>query len=266
MQSSGNNFVIIDNINQNFIISKKDIILLSNSNYGIGFDQIILLNPIYKNNFDFSYRIYNSDGNEVNQCGNGAICTSDFVIKKKLTNKKIIKFKTLDSFLKTEFIKKSFFKVNMGIPYFKNESNCIKNLKLSLRKNKNFINFYFVLVKNPHIIIIVRKVENKIFKKYSKIISLSCSCFLEVNVTFAQILNKKKIYLKTYERGVGETKSCGSAACAAVFSCIKNKLLTNIIIHAVFPGGTSLVRYNVKDKNIYLIGKSNHVFEGYIKI
>ncbi|MCU4137218.1 diaminopimelate epimerase [Buchnera aphidicola (Sitobion miscanthi)] len=269
MHGLGNDFMVINCIKENFILSSFMIKKLSNRYTGIGFDQLLLIEKSTNELFDFHYRIFNSNGNEVEQCGNGARCFGLFLLLKKLTNKNKILVSTKKKHLIIEFLLKNRIKVNMNEPDFKfydfsllKKSSC-KNFSIKLH-SENLI-CGLVSMGNPHCIIKVECIKNAPVKIIGKRIAEN-SMFPEgINVSFIEIINKNHIKLRVYERDVGETQSCGSAACAAVAMGIAQKLLFNIV-KVELLGGKLIIMWKGFGTSLYMIGPAEHVYDGCIYI
>lgn len=267
MHGLQNDFMVIETLTQDFFLKKKLIQSFSNRNTGIGFDQLLLIeSPKYKNT-DFHYRIFNSDGSEVEQCGNGARCLAKFVFQKKLTKKKKIVVSTKNRIMILEIKNNNQILVNVGIPNFNPKDipflSPIEKKIYSLKICSKEINFGVVSIGNPHCIIIVDNIFTTEVKKIGSILENHNLFPNRVNVGFMQIINKNNISLRVFERGVGETKSCGSGACAAVIIGIKQNKLSNIV-HVKLPGGKIIIKFNPKENCIYMLGSANHIYDGYI--
>lgn len=270
MQSLSNDFIVIDAITQKISLSSEKIKFLSNRRLGIGCDQILIIESSNKKNIDFYYRIFNSDGNEVFQCGNGARCVAKFLKIKKLTKKNKIIINTKTSYMILSFISKNnFIKVNMGCPKFAPQdipylSNKIHdNYKINF--NNKTIKFHIVSIGNPHCIIETENVYSENINEIAFFLLKHKNFPHGVNVSFMERMDSKNIRLRVYERGVGETPSCGSAACAAVSIGIKKNILEKeVLTH--FSGGTLKVLWKKINSSIFIIGSATHVYDGYIDL
>lgn len=269
MHGLGNDFVIIDKINQVFNISKKIIQNISNRNTGIGFDQLLIIEKSDSKKYDFYYRIFNANGMEVSQCGNGARCFAYFVYLKKLIKKKIFFIKTHTNCMQVEIYNKNKIIINMGKPIFDPKNIPIlfpKMLKkyCMILNNKN-IYFGAVSIGNPHCVIFVDDIKNYPVKKIGFLISKNILFPNEINVNFIQIINSNHILLRVYERGVGETKACGSGACAAVVIGNIQKVLKSRV-KVTLLGGNLDISWNGLGHSIYMTGPAVHVYDGYINL
>ncbi|WP_261978563.1 diaminopimelate epimerase [Buchnera aphidicola] len=271
MHGLKNDFVIINNYNKKYCFSKNLIKKISNRYTGIGCDQVLILEPPL-NTFssDFHYRIFNSNGIEVFQCGNGVRCLSQFIKKEKLISKKKITVSTNTTIMKVENIDDKVVKVWMQEPDFHpNASHFNIQLiseKYSILVNQNLIvDFGVVFLGNPHCVIIVQDINNINVNYIGKFLN-NKSFFLEgVNVEFMEIINKNMIKVRVYERGVGETQACGSGACAAASIGILNNLLNEKVV-VKLNGGKITIFWNRKKKIFNMIGETEYVYEGYFYI
>lgn len=267
MHGNGNDFIVIDGINQEINLNKNIIKKLGDRRTGIGFDQCLIVEKPQSPEHDFIYRIYNNDGEEVAQCGNGARALASFLLKKKLTNKNIIKLKTLSRIITACVNQDTSITVNMGKP----ELNPTE-IPLSLATDNNFytlkigndnISFMAVNVGNPHAIILTDNILHRDFVEIGKTLSTHIAFPEQTNVSFMKIINPEHIELRTYERGVGETKSCGSAAVAAAAVGILYHNLNNSI-KVTSSGGHLTVTWPSVSDEIFLSGFVEFVFEGVI--
>lgn len=270
MHGLGNDFMVIESITQDFVISSTKIKALSNRNTGIGFDQLLLIEPPRSSKFDFHYRIFNSDGNEVEQCGNGARCVGLFLVLKHLTNKKIINLSTNKKNIIINFISQDIIEVNMNEPVFSlsliDISEKLKNYNFSVIKIiDDSLSCSLVSLGNPHCVIQVESVKNAPVKKISEIIEKKNIFPNGINIGFMQILNKNFIKLRVYERNEGETQSCGSGACAAVAVGIAKNIL-NKEVKVELLGGILLIKWKGFGNPLYMIGSARYVYEGHIYI
>ena len=220
MHGLGNDFVVIDNVTQNVFLSKEKIQQLANRNFGIGFDQLLMVEPPYDPDQDFHYRIFNADGTEVSQCGNGARCFARFVKLKGLTNRNKIVVSTKSGRIVLYIERDGNVTVNMGKPQFtpceipltaqKEEKTYI------IRANEQTLFCGAVSMGNPHCVMEVDNVDTADVEHLGPLLERHERFPQGVNVGFMQIINATQIRLRVFERGSGETLACGSGACAAV--------------------------------------------------
>lgn len=269
MQGLGNDFVVIDNVTQNVFFSQEKIRQLSDRNFGIGFDQLLLVEPPYDPEQDFHYRIFNADGSEVSQCGNGARCFARFVKMKGLTNRNKIVVSTKAGRMVLYLEKDGLVTVNMGVPQF------APNL-IPLQANKQEKTYIIradghtffcgaVSMGNPHCVLLVDDVVQADVATMGPLLE-SHERFTEgVNVGFMQIINPNHIKLRVFERGSGETLACGSGACAAVaVGQLQNRLSRDVRVD--LPGGSLKIRWQGRDNVLKMTGAAEHIFDGYINL
>ncbi|QCI23541.1 diaminopimelate epimerase [Buchnera aphidicola] len=266
MHGLENDFIVLNNIKNNFFLTSKIIQDLSHRHTGIGFDQLLLLECSKQENIDFHYRIFNSNGSEVSQCGNGARCLALFITLKKLTKKKVINVSTKNRIIILYILKNRDICVDMGIPVF--EPKYIPYSSLNMQKYYSalilgkIIKYYVVSIGNPHCIIIEKNIKRYPVKKIGFILSNHILFPEGTNVGFMELISETHISLRVYERGVGETRSCGSGACAAVAIGIKEKMLLNEVKVSLL-GGDLKIKWNGNLEKLYMTGSARHVYDGY---
>jgi diaminopimelate epimerase len=263
MQGLGNDFMVVDNTKNKISFNSEQISALANRNFGVGFDQLLLVEKSTTKKVDFRYVIYNADGSEANQCGNGARCFMLFLITKGLTNKKQIKIETKNSLIEIFVNDDKTIKVDMGKPSF----NPL-DIPLNLEKAKTYkIAGYEVgalSMGNPHCVMLVDNLDEINIKTIALKIQKSKLLPKQANINFMQILDPKNIKMRTFEIGAGETLACGSGACAAVVYGIQNDILDSKV-NVGLKGGDALVEYT-KNKNVFLSGPAKSVFSGQVQI
>ena len=263
MQGLGNDFIVIDNIEGNICLSTEEIRQLSDRHFGIGFDQLLMVESATTKGVDFRYVIFNSDGSEVSQCGNGARCFALYLQKKDLTNKNTIIVETNSGNLVLTINQDKSVRVEMGEPNFvPSEIPFITQsqaIEYSLEGQKMGI----LSIRNPHAIIILQDIDTEDIKAIATNLQNSDYFPESVNVGFMQILDRNEINLRVIERGVGETLACGSGACAAVIHGIQLGLLEEKVkVH--LKGGDAFVEYN--GDTVYLSGPGEFVYEGAVNL
>lgn len=275
MQGTGNDFIIINCMKQYFNYSLNILAkYLCNRNFGIGGDGVIYLFKSYK--ADCKMRIFNSDGSEAEMCGNGIRCVAKYLYEKDMINKKNICIETKQEVKNIELIlenKKIIkVKVNMSSPIF--EPNKIpvflpkENLKSGIHSVKIKIDnieytLYLVSFGNPHAVCFVNNLDNININKVGKIIENYKYFPNKINIELVQIIDRKNIKIKVWERGVGETLSCGTGACAAVVCGIKNKWLDNDVNVELLGGKLNII---LEENEVYLIGESEFIFDGKLNL
>lgn len=269
MQSLGNDFVIIDATRQPVKLSKQLVTKLADRHLGIGFDQLLVIESSKKKDFDFNYRIFNADGSEVSQCGNGARCVARYIYDKNLSNKKELVFSTLKGKIIVQRDGINQFSVNMGIPDFDPKKIPFKakriqnSYELSVKNQK--IHIGAVGLGNPHAIIQVKNINNAPVAELGKKIEQHPKFPEHANVSFMQVKNRNKILLRVFERGVGETLACGSAACAAVvYGQSRQKLAQRVKV--VLPGGNLEIFWKGNNTPVWMKGPAEFVFNGTLSL
>lgn len=269
MHGAGNDFVVIDATQQAFSLSEHEISSLSNRQFGIGFDQLLVVGQSKIKDVDFSYRIFNADGGEVEQCGNGARCFVAFVRDKKLTNKYEITVETRSGIIKPKLQADGSVSVNMGPPIFDPIQIPIlapsENNKYSVNVNNHQVEFGAVSMGNPHAVIVSENINNAPVEKIGQLLENNEIFPERVNVNFMEIQSRKKVELRVWERGSGETLSCGTGACASVVFGIKIGLLDSPC-KAYTQGGELTIFWEGDESDVYLCGPAQSVFEGEIDI
>ena len=267
MHGIGNDFIIINQIDVDYHLSKKIIHQLANRRTGIGFDQMLIIEKSSLEHADFKYRIFNADGSEVAQCGNGARCFFRFIHYHGLSAKKNIVVETKVGILALFDKDNGMIGVDMGEPIFNHEKipyqqNSQNDLNL-LFNNQKYI-FDVISMGNPHAVIKVDDFANINITEISKNLQTSNAFPESVNVGFLKIKNKKEIRLKVYERGSGLTLACGSGACAAAVIAIQNDWVDNPV-KVVMDGGELEIFWKNK-QSVVMVGPAQIVYEGLIEI
>jgi diaminopimelate epimerase len=267
MHGLGNDFMVIDAINQKISLSSERIKQLSDRHFGVGFDQLLLVEKTNLKNIDFKYRIFNADGSEVEQCGNGARCFVKFVVDKGLTDKTEVFVETKNRNMRIKKMAENAYCVNVGLPIFTPKDIPFNQLK---SENATYtVDGYqvgVVSMGNPHAVLIVNDINQEI-ESIAKTIQNSGDFPNGVNVNFVEITDKSNITLRVYERGVGETLACGSGACATVayLDLIGKVNAKDKDILVSLRGGKLLIGVKAED-GVFMVGDAEFVFEGQIKI
>jgi diaminopimelate epimerase len=254
MHGIGNDFVVIDAINQTVNLNEVPIAQLGNRNTGIGFDQLLVIEPSTK--ADFFCRIFNSDGSEAEQCGNGLRCVARFLHENKLINTTSFALETKAGIFPVNITDYDHVCVTMGVPTIKEP---LVDIQIDVIPDKTAISV--LSVGNPHAILKVAGLQQVNAALLGKAIS-SHSYFPQgANVGFMEIINKDHIHLRTVERGAGETLACGSNACAAAIAGIKNGWLAPKV-QVEFSQGSVWVEWQGDGRPVYLTGPAQTVFTG----
>ena len=261
--------MVIDNVTQNIFFSKEKIAQLANRNTGIGFDQLLLVEPPYDPEQDFHYRIFNADGGEVSQCGNGARCFAKFVRDKGLINRNKIIVSTKAGRMTLYIEKDGNVSVNMGVPKFDPSNIPFKANKQEqtyiIREQEQTFFCGVVSMGNPHCVLEVDDLMNMDIEPTASILQRHDRFTEGVNVGFMQISDRNNIKLRVYERGSGETQACGSGACAAVAVGIaQGKLDKEVNVELL--GGKLHIRWPSQEQSLKMTGPAQHVYDGHITI
>jgi diaminopimelate epimerase len=246
MQGTGNDFIILNQLDVDYGLSKRVIEKLANRKYGIGFDQLLIIESTSNPKAEFKYRIFNADGNEVEQCGNGARCFFQYIVDKKLSTNSSIVVETKSGLITLKYNPNKLVEVNMGEPIFNDED------------------IPFISMGNPHAVIKIDDFNKCDFKKISESLQNSPQFPKSVNVGFLKTIDKNTIRLKVYERGSGLTLACGTGACAAAVIAISQKWVANPV-RVEMDGGQLTINWH-DQKDVILIGPAQIVFEGEINL
>ena len=264
MQGLGNDFIVIDNTQGNVCLSCEEIRELADRKFGIGFDQLLMVETAVSAGVDFQYTIFNADGSEVSQCGNGARCFARYVFEKGLVKSNKITVETRSGIMTLEMNRDNTVKVNMGAPVFDPLAVPISTQELAKEYRVEGFSIGALSMGNPHAVIIVDRYNDSDIKSIGTKIQNADFFPESANVGFMIVVNRTEISLRVYERGVGETLACGSGAAAAVVHGQQMGLLDDTVtVH--FTGGEALIEFRAGG-NVYLSGPAEFVFEGSIKL
>lgn len=268
MHGLGNDFVMVDNVTQNVFLNKEQIIRLADRHRGIGFDQLLLVEPPYDPEVDFHYRIFNADGSEVAQCGNGARCFARFVRLKGLTNKRDIKVSTRNGVMTLRLEGGSQVSVNMGQPGFAPEQVPFKAPKEEqtyiLRAAEETFLAGVLGMGNPHCILLVESVDQAPVRATGQLLTHHERFPEGANISFLELTGPHSGALRVYERGAGETQACGSGACAAAVWAIRAQKLA-APAEMTLPGGTLTIDWEPGGP-VWMRGPAEHVFDGQVQL
>lgn len=269
MQGIGNDFVVIDGYSQPVSLHEKTIRRLADRHFGIGFDQLLLVERPTVEGADFRYRIFNADGGEVEQCGNGARCFVRFVHDKALTSKREIRVETARGIIFPRLEDNGLVTVNMGEPRFAPaevpfiaESDAVTH---TMEVGGQALEISVVSMGNPHAVTVVDDVEKFPVEKLGPLIERHERFPRRVNAGFMQITDGHHIRLRVFERGSGETLACGTGACAAVVSGIRRGLLQSPV-KVTARGGELTIAWQGDGQPVWMTGPAETVFEGSIDI
>ncbi|MFA5983807.1 MAG: diaminopimelate epimerase [Methylococcaceae bacterium] len=269
MHGLGNDFVVIDAINQAVLLSAEQIRQLADRHFGIGFDQLLLVEKPASPEADFKYRIFNADGSEVSQCGNGARCFARFVRDKNLTTKDDILVDTQSGTLLLMLNSNGLVTVNMGVPKHNPEQVPMLAKQASCTYqvivNHSEISFAAVSMGNPHAVILVDNITGAPVQVLGKALESHAIFPERANIGFMQIVDRQHIKLRVYERGAAETLACGSGACAAVVSGIEQQRLDHEV-NVELPGGQLTISWAGRGQPVFMTGPAISVFDGNIAL
>ncbi|WP_159739857.1 diaminopimelate epimerase [Vibrio atypicus] len=265
MHGLGNDFMVVDCITQNIFFSPDLIRRLADRHTGVGFDQLLVVEAPYDPETDFHYRIFNADGSEVEQCGNGARCFARFVRMKGLTNKYSVNVSTKKGKMVLNIEEDDQVTVNMGVPEFEPNKIPFKAKQMEktyiLRTEEKTLFCGAVSMGNPHVVTVVGDVTTTDVDTLGPLLESHERFPERVNAGFMQVVNRNEINLRVYERGAGETQACGSGACGAVAVGILQGLLDETV-KVNLPGGSLNISWKGTGKPLFMTGPATHVFDG----
>jgi diaminopimelate epimerase len=276
MHGAGNDFVVIDAIHQQIDFTPAQWQLLADRRFGVGADQMLVVEPAQSPNVDFRYRIYNADGGEVEQCGNGARAFVKFVTDKGLTGKRAIRVETMAGVIEPRLEADGRITVDMGAPILQAErvpfdahglqgKTESANTLWPLEINGKRIWISAVSMGNPHAVQVVDDVQSAPVQADGPLIEHHPRFPKRVNAGFMQVLDRHHIKLRVFERGAGETLACGTGACAAVVAGINRGLLDSPV-KVETRGGELSIAWNGANAPVMMTGPAVSVFEGEIEI
>ena len=273
MHGLGNDFVVIDAVTQHFEMTAAKARKLADRHTGVGCDQILIVEPPSVPDIDFRYRIFNADGSEVEQCGNGARCFAKFVRDRRLTGKKRIKVETCSGVIELVVTRDNQVTVDMGkpeltpasIPFQADEQ---RDSYLLTAEGQEFT-VGAVSMGNPHVVLTVDNVDQAPVEQLGPPLESHARFPQRVNVGFMEVVSRSEINLRVFERGVGETRACGTGACAAVVAGRLQDLLDSTV-KVNLPGGSLQIEWNGDRDNsnhrVKMTGPAATVYQGRIRI
>ena len=269
MHGLGNDFVVIDAINQDIDLSEEQVRFIADRHFGVGCDQLLLVEAAESDDVDFVYRIFNADGGEVEQCGNGARCFAVFVREKGLTNKNPIVVETNTGVISLYIEEDGQVSVDMGVPELNPWAipfNADTRLdEYALDVNGDVLKIGAVSMGNPHAVTIVDDVEATDVDELGAAIENHALFPNRVNAGFMQIVSDTHIRLRVFERGAGETLACGTGACAAmVVGRLQGRLDEEVQVD--LPGGSLQISWQGEASPVMMTGPATTVFEGKITL
>ena len=272
MHGLGNDFVVLERISRDFELSPKRIKQLSDRRTGIGFDQLLIADLPSRPDADFYYRIHNADGSIAEQCGNGARCFARFVIDRKLTTKRQLVLETNTGLIGTSLLPSGQVEINMGapsfdcadLPYQPEVASIQGSHTQTLTIEGCATEFTPVSMGNPHAVIQVDNVRDAPIETLGLAIAKHTSFPAGVNVGFSQIVDREFVRLRVLERGVGETRACGTGACAAAVAGILGGHLDSQVKVAL-PGGNLRIVWQGIGEPVKMTGSATQVYNGEFK-
>ncbi len=269
MHGLGNDFIVIDAINQRVSLTTEQVKKLADRRFGIGCDQVLIVETPQRPEVDFNYRIYNHDGSEVENCGNGARCFAKFVRDRKLTGKSTIVVETCAGIMGLKVNASGSVTVDMGlpelnppaIPFLASEQKLVYSLPLS----NGEVEISAVSMGNPHAVMLVENVTSAPVLELGPEIEIHAQFPQRVNAGFMAVRSRSEIDLRVFERGAGETLACGTGACAAVVAGKIRGLLDNQV-RANLRGGSLDIEWAGEGHPVLMTGPGTSVFHGQIKI
>ncbi|MGB2260189.1 MAG: diaminopimelate epimerase [Porticoccaceae bacterium] len=269
MHGLGNDFVVIDAVTQNVRVTRSMVRRLANRTLGIGCDQVLVIEAPTEADIDFNYRIFNQDGGEVEQCGNGARCLARYVYDRQLTGKNPILVKTKNRVMTMHLEANKLVTVDMGIPqldpaqipFQAEQPAALYDIDVAGKTYQ----VAAVSMGNPHTLLQVDDVDTAPVETLGPELECHARFPNRVNVGFMQIVDRNTIKLRVFERGVGETKACGSGACAAAVAAIQQELVDSSVT-VQLSGGDLNIQWQGENKPLLMTGPAVSVFHGRVRI
>ena len=269
MHGLGNDFVVINMIDQTLSLDSKTLTQIADRHRGIGCDQILVVEPPRHDGVDFFYRIFNADGGEVEQCGNGARCFARFVRDKGLIDADTIKVETVSGPMTLHIEADGEITVNMGIPRFDPVAipmlRALRANTYQLDINGQIIELGALSIGNPHAVVRVEDVDAAPVETLGPILESHEDFPQRANIGFVQVVDDTHLLLRVYERGVGETEACGSGACAAMIIA-RQQGWVNDRVTVKLRGGMLRISWKGENEPVWMTGPATHVFDGHMTL
>jgi diaminopimelate epimerase len=269
MHGLGNDFVVLDAVNQAIDLQPQQARFLADRHFGVGCDQILVVEKPTRPDADFRYRIFNADGGEVEQCGNGARCFVRFVHEKGMTAKRAIRVETVGGLIEPRLEADGLVTVDMGVPRFEptrvpfvTESDALVQ---PLLVDGASVDITALSMGNPHAVQVVANADTAPVAEQGPLIENHPRFPQRVNAGFMQVVNRNAIRLRVYERGAGETLACGTGACAAVAAGIARGLLDSPVRVAT-RGGELTIAWGGPGQPLLMTGPAVMVFDGELEL
>ncbi|OED44395.1 diaminopimelate epimerase [Endozoicomonas sp. (ex Bugula neritina AB1)] len=269
MHGLGNDFMVVDMVSQNVRLPPEKIRRLADRHFGVGFDQLLLVETPTHPDMDFRYRIFNADGSEVEQCGNGARCFARFVLDKKLIGRDSIRVQTAGGNIELHSQSNGDVIVDMGhptldpalVPFTTDQQADTYTIHVDGQSYE----ISAVSMGNPHGVLVVDDVQKAPVSTLGPLLEAHDNFPRKCNVGFMQVLDRNEIKLRVFERGVGETLACGTGACAAVVAGRQRGLLDDTV-HVHLPGGCLTINWPGEGSPVMMTGSATRVYEGYTRL
>ena len=269
MHGLGNDFMVLDLVSQHAHIQPKHVRQWGDRHTGVGFDQLLIVEPPGQPDVDFRYRIFNADGSEVEQCGNGARCFARFVVDKRLTAKKRIRVETKGGVIELNLRSDGQITVDMGaprldpaqIPFAASETAVSYPIEVAGRT----VELAAVSMGNPHGVLRVDDVDSAPVHELGPLLETHPRFPQKANIGFLQIVDAHQARLRVWERGCGETQACGTGACAAAVAGIRHGWLQSPV-QIELPGGTLSIEWAGAGAPVLMTGPAVRVFEGQVRL
>lgn len=269
MHGLGNDFMVLDLVSQHAHIQPKHVRQWSDRHTGVGFDQLLIVEAPSDPDVDFRYRIFNADGSEVEQCGNGARCFARFVLDKRLTAKRVIRVQTKSGIIELQTRQDGQVTVDMGPPRFAPEQIPFEAPEqasvYALDIDEQTLEICALSMGNPHAVIRVPDAEQAPVRELGPKIENHARFPQRVNAGFLQVLDRKRGRLRVWERGAGETQACGTGACAAAVAAISQGWMDSPV-QLELNGGRLTIEWAGPGKPVMMTGPAARVYEGQIRL
>ncbi|WP_271272776.1 diaminopimelate epimerase [Aliamphritea hakodatensis] len=267
MHGLGNDFLVLDMVTQKIRLNSALVAKLADRNFGVGFDQLLIVEPPTNPDMDFRYRIYNADGSEVEHCGNGARCFAKFVRDKRLTAKDRIAVETQKGEIYLTVTDSQDVEVDMGapvlvpgeVPFQSAEQSAVYPIEAAGSVHE----ISAVSMGNPHGVLVVDSVDTAPVETLGPVLEAHAHFPAKANIGFMEVVARDEVRLRVFERGAGETLACGTGACAAVVAGqLRGLLDETVTVH--LPGGSLSISWQGNNSSVMMTGPATTVFEGQI--
>ncbi|MFC0666014.1 diaminopimelate epimerase [Azotobacter chroococcum] len=269
MHGLGNDFMVLDLVSQHAHIQPKHARQWGDRHTGIGFDQLLIVEPPSRPDVDFRYRIFNADGSEVEQCGNGARCFARFVLDKRLTVKKRIRVETRSGLIELDVRPDGQVCVDMGPPRLEPQEIPFQAeaaaLNYCVEVDGQAVEFAALSMGNPHAVLRVADVESAPVHALGPKLEHHPRFPQRVNVGFLQVVDRQHARLRVWERGAGETQACGTGACAAAVTAIRQGWMDSPVLIDL-PGGRLSIAWAGLGQSVMMTGPAVRVYEGQVRL